>query len=156
MLGFWVGSDAPCGIFCRLEWKQPCRSRGRSLNDSAPDDGTVAADKRRLLVENFGGSFWMDANTSRESQTKLSEAKCPTCGLDLNGESNVAGVRNPTATDVSICRECAEILVLSRDSDRLTIRPTTASEYLSLSEDKRMILQVAYEIVTSQARQRYN
>jgi hypothetical protein len=72
---------------------------------------------------------------------------CPTCGTQLSDGGKVAGRRHPGVQDVSICRGCAEILVLTRSAQGLTLRPTSASEYLALPEDAQSLLRVAYLLV---------
>ena len=77
---------------------------------------------------------------------------CPTCGAQLSEEGKVAGKRAPGAEDVSICRACAEILVLTHSAQGLTIRPTSASEYLALGDDAQSLLRVAFLLVRRQQR----
>ncbi len=64
----------------------------------------------------------------------------------------IAGRRDPGAQDVSICRGCAEILVLTRSAQGLTLRPTSATEYLELPEDAQSLLRVAHLLVRRQQR----
>jgi hypothetical protein len=80
----------------------------------------------------------------------VGETNCPTCGMQLSEGGKIAGRRTPGLHDVSICRGCAEILVLARSRDGLALRPTTASEYLALPEDSQALLRVAYLLVKRQ------
>ena len=73
--------------------------------------------------------------------------RCPTCGTQLSDGGKIAGRRDPGVQDVSICRGCAEILVLTRSAHGLTMRPTSASEYLGLPEDAQSLLRVAFLLV---------
>jgi hypothetical protein len=75
---------------------------------------------------------------------------CPTCGTQLLDGGKIAGRRDPGAHDVSICRGCAEILVMTQSAQGLTLRPTSASEYLALPEDAQSLLRVAYLLVRRQ------
>src|SRR5215469_1106801 len=77
---------------------------------------------------------------------------CPTCGTQLSERGKIAGRRDPGVHDVSICRGCAEILVLTQSAQGLTLRPTSASEYLALPEDAQSLLRVAYLLVRRQQR----
>jgi hypothetical protein len=77
---------------------------------------------------------------------------CPTCGTQLSDGGKIAGRRDPGARDVSICRGCAEILVLTQSAQGLTLRPTRASEYLALGEDAQSLLRVAFLLVRRQQR----
>lgn len=77
---------------------------------------------------------------------------CPTCGTQLSDGGKIAGRRDPGVQDVSICRGCAEILVLTQSTQGLTLRPTSASEYLGLPEDAQSLLRVAYLLVRRQQR----
>ncbi len=82
----------------------------------------------------------------------MGETNCPTCGTQLSEGGKIAGRRDPGVQDVSICRGCAEILVLAQSAQGLTLRPTTASEYLALPEDAQSLLRVAYLLVRRQQR----
>ena len=82
----------------------------------------------------------------------MGETNCPTCGMQLSEGSKIAGRRDPGVDDVSICRGCAEILVLTRSAQGLGLRPTTASEYLGLPEEARSLLKVAHLLVRRQQR----
>jgi hypothetical protein len=75
---------------------------------------------------------------------------CPTCGTQLSDGTKVAGRRHPGVQDVTICRGCGEILVLTRSAKGLSLRPTSASEYLTLPEDAQSLLRVAYLLVRRQ------
>jgi hypothetical protein len=77
---------------------------------------------------------------------------CPTCGMQLSDGGKIAGRRDPGVHDVSICRGCAEILVLTQSSEGLTLRPTSASEYLALPKDAQSLLRVAHLLVRRQQR----
>lgn len=77
---------------------------------------------------------------------------CPTCGMQLSDGGKIAGRRDPGAHDVSICRGCAEILVLTQSAQGLTLRTTSASEYLALPEAAQALLRVAYLLVRRQQR----
>ena len=77
---------------------------------------------------------------------------CPTCGTQLSDGGKIAGHRDPGVQDVSICRGCGEILILSRSAQGLTLRATSASEYLALPEEAQSLLRVAYLLVRRQQR----
>lgn len=77
---------------------------------------------------------------------------CPTCGTQLFDGGKIAGRRDPGVQDVSICRGCAEILVLTQSAQGLSLRPTSATEYLALPEDAQSLLRVAYLLVRRQQR----
>jgi hypothetical protein len=72
--------------------------------------------------------------------------------MQLSDGGKVAGRRDPGLHDVSICRGCAEILVLAQTADGLSLRPTTASEYLALPEEAQALLRVATMLVLRQQR----
>ena len=82
----------------------------------------------------------------------MGEISCPSCGIELAEGRRVAGRRHPGHHDVSICRGCAEILVLSDSERGIALRPTTASEYLGLPEEAQNLLRVAFKLVQSQQR----
>jgi len=82
----------------------------------------------------------------------VGETNCPTCGTQLSEGGKIAGRRDPGVHDVSICRGCAEILVLAQSAQGLLLRPTTASEYLGLPDEAQALLRVAYSLVRRQQR----
>lgn len=82
----------------------------------------------------------------------LGETNCPECRADLADGDRLAGRRKPGHHDVTICRECGEIVVLTRSGAGLALRSTTASEYLSLPEEAQSLLRVAFELVHQRAR----
>ncbi|HKV53814.1 MAG TPA: hypothetical protein VJN94_04150 [Candidatus Binataceae bacterium] len=82
----------------------------------------------------------------------MGDIKCPSCGMQLADGGKIAGRRDPGLHDVSICRGCAEILVLARSAEGLSLRPTTASEFLALPEDAQALLRVANLLVLRQQR----
>jgi hypothetical protein len=86
------------------------------------------------------------------ARLKLRSTQCPNCGMQLADDHRIAGRRMPGRNDVSICRGCAEIIVLAETDTGLALRPTTASEYLSLSEEARDLLRVAHTLVSKQIR----
>ncbi len=75
---------------------------------------------------------------------------CPTCGIQLAEGHRIAGRKRPGHHDVSICRGCAEILVLSESECGIVLRASTASEYLGLPEDAQDLLRVAFKLVHRQ------
>lgn len=77
----------------------------------------------------------------------MGETNCPSCGLDLADGQAIAGRKDLSGLDVGICWGCAEIVVVYKRDREITIKIATASDYLSLPEDDRQILQVAFEIV---------
>ncbi|MGH7987329.1 MAG: hypothetical protein ACREQX_13705 [Candidatus Binataceae bacterium] len=79
---------------------------------------------------------------------------CPSCGTQLAEAGGIAGRKRPGLNDVSICKQCGEIIVLAASDDGLALRATTASEYLSLSEDAQSLLRVAHVLVNAQMRHR--
>lgn len=86
------------------------------------------------------------------AQVNLRSTQCPNCRLQLAEDRRIAGRKTPGVNDVSICRGCAEIVVLARTDAGLALRPTTASEFLSLSEEARNLLRVAHTLVSQQIR----
>jgi hypothetical protein len=48
---------------------------------------------------------------------------------------------------VSICRRCGEIVILCKGDYGVTVRPSSASEYLSLPEEAQTLLRVAFVLV---------
>lgn len=80
----------------------------------------------------------------------MGEISCPSCGIQLADGPRVAGRRRPGHHDVSICRGCAEILVLTESDRGIALRPTTASEYLGLPEHAQDLLRVAFKLVQRQ------
>ena len=77
----------------------------------------------------------------------MGETNCPSCGTDLADGDTVAGRKNPGKRDVSICRGCGEIVILSKADRGVTVRHASASEYLSLPEESQTLLRVAYLLV---------
>jgi hypothetical protein len=88
------------------------------------------------------------------AHVNLQATQCPTCKLQLAEERRIAGRRTPGANDVSICRGCGEIVALVQTADGLVVRLTTASEFLSLSDESRNLLRVAHTLVNQQLRVR--
>jgi hypothetical protein len=82
----------------------------------------------------------------------VGETNCPTCGIQLADGLRVAGRKHPGHHDVSICRGCGEVLVLTESAAGLALRPTTASEYLGLPEEAQELLRVAFKLVQRQQR----
>lgn len=82
----------------------------------------------------------------------MGETNCPTCGLELADGRGIAGRKRPGHNNVSICRGCGEVLVLTESAGRLALRPTTASEYLGLPEESQALLRVAFKLVQRQQR----
>lgn len=82
----------------------------------------------------------------------MGETNCPTCGTQLANGFSIAGRKRPGHHDVSICRECGEVLVLTESAAGLALRPTTASEYLGLPEKAQELLRVAFKLVQRQQR----
>jgi hypothetical protein len=72
---------------------------------------------------------------------------CPTCGIQLAEGSKIAGRKHPGRHDVSICRGCAEIVMLTESERGIALRPTTAAEYLALPEEAQSLLRVAFALV---------
>jgi hypothetical protein len=72
--------------------------------------------------------------------------------MQLADGYKIAGRRHPERHDISICRKCAEIVVLTESEGGLALRPTTASEYLALPEEAQSLLRVAYRLVHRQKR----
>lgn len=77
----------------------------------------------------------------------MGEISCPSCGVQLTEGRKIAGQKHPGHHNVSICKECAEILVLSESERGIAVRPTTASEYLALPARSQNLLRVAFELV---------
>src|SRR5579863_3293249 len=113
----------------------------------------VLVHRRLLTSERCRASADADAAGVRSAngrQPKLLEINCPRCGAGLAEGAKIAGRRHPGHHDVSICKACAEILVLSESERGIALRPTTASEYLSLPEEAQDLLRVAYSLVRRQ------
>ena len=72
---------------------------------------------------------------------------CPSCGIQLADGPKIAGRKHPGRHDVSICRGCAEIVILTESERGIALRPTTAAEYLALPEKAQSLLRVAFELV---------
>jgi hypothetical protein len=83
----------------------------------------------------------------------VGETNCPSCGTDLTDGATVAGHRHLSSRDVSICRGCGEIVILSKADREVTVRHASASEYLSLPEDSQTLLRVAFTLVKRARRQ---
>jgi hypothetical protein len=98
------------------------------------------------------GGHWR--RTNRRHTTLVGDTNCPECRADLADGHRVAGRRSPGHHDVTICRECGEIVVLTRSGAGLALRSSTASEYLSLPQEAQSLLRVAYELVQHRARPR--
>lgn len=75
------------------------------------------------------------------------ETSCPSCGFELAEGSVIAGRKQLERENVSLCRNCAEILFLSETSSGLIVRAAKASEFLRLRDESQMLLRVAYELV---------
>lgn len=80
----------------------------------------------------------------------MSETTCPSCGTELADGQTVAGKRTLHSKTVSLCKACAEILVLTKVGNDLVLRTISASEYLSLNEKAQLTLRVAFELVRKQ------
>jgi hypothetical protein len=78
---------------------------------------------------------------------------CPTCGIQLAEGTKIAGRKHPGRHDVSICRGCAEIVMLTESDRGIVLRPTTAAEYLALPEQAQTLLRVAFALVQRNRRQ---
>jgi hypothetical protein len=72
--------------------------------------------------------------------------------VELSDGYKIAGRRRPGSQDVSICKKCAEIIVLTESDCGLVLRATTASEYLALPLESQALLRVAFELVHRQQR----
>lgn len=82
----------------------------------------------------------------------MGDTNCPSCGLELAEGSTIAGRRELTGVDVSICWQCGEILVVLKTVHGVSLRLATAGEFLGLPEDSQTLLRVAFELVKQQAR----
>jgi ribosomal protein S27AE len=87
-------------------------------------------------------------------EIRVRSSRCPSCGAQLAAGGSIAGRKTPGPNDVSICKECGEIVVLAASEEGLALRATTASEYLSLSEDAQSLLRVAHLLVNAQIKHR--
>jgi hypothetical protein len=83
----------------------------------------------------------------------VGETSCPSCGTELADGRSVAGRKDLCRVNVSLCRDCGEILIFSDLSSGLTLRAATASEYLGLPDEAQVRLRVAYELVKRPRRQ---
>jgi hypothetical protein len=77
----------------------------------------------------------------------VSDTTCPSCGIELADGLKIAGRKDPSSKTVSICRACAEIVILLKVQGELVLRAATASEYLTLPERTQTLLGVAFELV---------
>ena len=77
----------------------------------------------------------------------MGETNCPSCGFDLADGRTVAGRKDVGPRDVSICRGCAEIVILRKTDRGVVVRRATASEYLALPEEAQTLLRVAFVLV---------
>ena len=70
----------------------------------------------------------------RPRQGRLrSRPRCPKCGSDLDGWSEVGHGQKPSAGDVSVCSYCAEVLIYTAT---LGLRRPTEAEYIDCMTDK--------------------
>ena len=77
----------------------------------------------------------------------MGETNCPSCGFDLADGRTIAGRRQLSQRDVSICRRCGEIVILCKTDQGIRVRHASASEYLSLREEAQTLLRVAFVLV---------
>jgi len=83
----------------------------------------------------------------------VSDTTCPSCGTELADGRTIAGRKDLGRQTVSICRACAEIVIVLKVQDDLALRAATAADYLSLPERAQTLLRVAFELVRSPRRQ---
>ena len=83
----------------------------------------------------------------------MSDTACPSCGTELADGQTIAGRKDLGSKTVSICRTCAEIIIVMKIRDELVLRPASASDYLSLNEEAQIFLRVAFELVRRPRRQ---
>ncbi|MGH7838578.1 MAG: hypothetical protein ACREQC_12255 [Candidatus Binataceae bacterium] len=83
----------------------------------------------------------------------MGETNCPACGAELAEGRSVAGRKELGRENVSICRDCAEVLILSETKTGLALRAATASEYFGLPEEAQTLLRVAFELIKRPRRQ---
>ncbi|HLW69415.1 MAG TPA: hypothetical protein VKS22_02215 [Candidatus Binataceae bacterium] len=83
----------------------------------------------------------------------MGETCCPKCGAELAEGRVVAGRKELGRENVSICRDCAEVLILSESATGLAIRAATVSEYFGLPEESQTLLRVAFELIKRPRRQ---
>jgi hypothetical protein len=83
----------------------------------------------------------------------VNDTTCPSCGTELADGQTIAGRKDLGSRTVSICRTCAEIIIVMKIRGELILRPATASEYLSLNEEAQILLRVARELVRRPRRQ---
>ncbi|MGO9263851.1 MAG: hypothetical protein ACLQBA_03025 [Candidatus Binataceae bacterium] len=83
----------------------------------------------------------------------MSDTTCPSCGTELADGQTIAGRKDLGSRTVSICRTCAEIIIVMKIRDELVLRLATAKDYLSLNEEAQIFLRVAYELVRRPRRQ---
>jgi RNase P subunit RPR2 len=90
------------------------------------------------------------SEASKWEARDVSKTTCPSCGTELAEGQTIAGKRVVDKKAVSICKACAEILVLTKCGGTVAMRAVTASEYLSLNEEAQLRLRVAYALIRQQ------
>jgi len=75
----------------------------------------------------------------------VSETTCPSCGTELADGKTIAGRREIDSPTVSICRSCAEIILVTGRG--LVLRAISAREFLGLNDEAQTTLRVAFELV---------
>jgi hypothetical protein len=83
----------------------------------------------------------------------VGETCCPKCGAELAEGRVVAGRKELGRENVSICRDCAEVLIVSDSEAGLAMRAATVSEYFGLPEESQTLLRVAFELIKRPRRQ---
>ena len=83
----------------------------------------------------------------------MGETSCPKCGAELAEGRVIAGRKELGRENVSLCRDCGEVLILSETAIGLTLRAATASEYFGLPGEAQTLLRVAFELVKRPRRQ---
>jgi hypothetical protein len=83
----------------------------------------------------------------------VGETSCPKCGAELAEGHAIAGRKELERENVSICRDCGEVLILSDTALGLKLRTATVSEYFGLPEEAQTLLRVAFELIKRPRRQ---
>jgi hypothetical protein len=97
--------------------------------------------------------FSLGIEMPAEGGKHVNETACPSCATELADGATIAGRRELDSHLVSICRACAEIVIVNKVRDELVLRVASAAEYLSLPEKAQTLLRVAFELVRSPRRQ---
>ena len=93
------------------------------------------------------------SEAGKREANDVNATTCPSCGTELAEGRTIAGRKDLASQTVSICRTCAEIVIVMKVRDELILRAATASDYLTLPERAQTLLRVAFELVRRPRRQ---